>query len=221
MWPSVAKNLLSGRLAVRCGLAGLFSSVRTIELRDQLDAKGVPPLDNDAVHGLSKMFNEHLAQTIPKDCVSKGWYHFFREMDDDDSGLLTYDEVVTLARKKLRLSKAEISDNTLQALWCWLDADDSDTVAGLEFSRFMALEGPDILHSGKGSEHLEMLRQRNLEKRRQYELADKAKAAVNRLSSSIATEGSALLAALRDLSGQCFDHRHHFHHYSFHHHRSQ
>jgi hypothetical protein len=43
-------------------------------------------------------------------------------------GFVTFKELQDATRTKLRVSKAELSEGQLKALWCVLDADDSDAV---------------------------------------------------------------------------------------------
>lgn len=49
-----------------------------------------------------------------------GWITVECHVSDlaEDSGLVTYDDIIILSRNKLRLSKAAVSDDALQALWC-------------------------------------------------------------------------------------------------------
>ena len=49
---------------------------------------------------------------------SPEWYRLFKEMDTDGSGLISYDELHSLVRNKLKVPKASLSDRKLQA--CWL-----------------------------------------------------------------------------------------------------
>ena len=53
-----------------------------------------------------------------------------------------YDELEVVVRKKLRVPKDELSRDDLKALWCVLDADDSDAVETEEMGIF--LRGRDI-----------------------------------------------------------------------------
>ena len=59
-------------------------------------------------------------------------------MDDDASGLVTFDELEPLIRRKFRVSTAELPDEQLHALWCALDIDGNDHIASTEFGRFMS-----------------------------------------------------------------------------------
>ena len=96
----------------------LSSSIPTDEMRAPLTAKGLTvPMPDGEVWDLSLKFNEHL-DAMP-DGRQRGWIALFKEMDNDDSGVLTYDEIHALARKKLKLSAKDLPDDTIKALWCW------------------------------------------------------------------------------------------------------
>ena len=45
-------------------------------------------------------------------------------------------------RKKLKIRRADLTDENLKGLWCALDADDSDHIGAVEMSRFMRRSGP-------------------------------------------------------------------------------
>lgn len=57
------------------------------------------------------------------------------QVDDDDSGVITYDELVVVTRRKMEITKRDISDQTLKALWCMLDDDNNDHIDSVEFVR--------------------------------------------------------------------------------------
>ena len=55
------------------------------------------------------------------------------------SGAITYDELTEVVRHKLRVGAAVLSENHVKALWCALDADDSNQLTMSEFGRFLKL----------------------------------------------------------------------------------
>ena len=55
------------------------------------------------------------------------------------SGEITYDELCEVVRHKLRVSSTAMPDNAIKALWCALDADDSNQLTMSEFGKFLKL----------------------------------------------------------------------------------
>ena len=55
------------------------------------------------------------------------------------SGTITYDELTDVVRHKLRVSASVLSENDVKALWCALDADDSNQLTMSEFGGFLKL----------------------------------------------------------------------------------
>ena len=60
-------------------------------------------------------------RTAAKGCMTlpetPSWFKLFKEVDDDHSGLITYDELELVTRKQMRIAKKEVSDGVLKALW--------------------------------------------------------------------------------------------------------
>ena len=56
------------------------------------------------------------------------WHQLFSQVDEEGSGVITFDELEVAVRSKLKLSSKDFSRASLKALWCVLDADDSDAV---------------------------------------------------------------------------------------------
>ena len=67
------------------------------------------------------------------------WYKFFKEIDEDGSGRMMYDELVKMARIHLRMPETQVSDTQLQEVWRALDQDNSGYINAGEFGRFMRL----------------------------------------------------------------------------------
>ena len=67
------------------------------------------------------------------------WLQVFKEVGNDSSGLITFDELKYVVRQNFKLTKADFSDLKLKQLWCAVDTDESDSIAQVEFSRFIKL----------------------------------------------------------------------------------
>ena len=68
-------------------------------------------------------------------------------MDDDNSGRVLYPEFVDLIRNELKVTKRELPEAELQAVWKSLDDDGSGFIGAGEFARFMK-RGEDWESSG-------------------------------------------------------------------------
>ena len=69
-------------------------------------------------------------------------YALFREADVDGSGEVTFDEFQLVVRKKLNLAPAEMPGARLRALWCALDADDSNAIRVDELAKLLKRYAP-------------------------------------------------------------------------------
>ena len=118
---------------IRAGEA--IASTPTAQMRDELQKAGTPLPDDEQLTALSRQFNQDLeasrarSQTnaLSRAQGSGSWYNLFREVDEDGSGFVTYDELLDVVRRKLGRKPAELSDHALQALWCALDTGAWDT----------------------------------------------------------------------------------------------
>ena len=61
------------------------------------------------------------------------------QVDNDMSGLITYDELKQVVRQKFKVKRSEFSELALKQLWCAIDTDCSDSIAQIEFGRFIKL----------------------------------------------------------------------------------
>ena len=73
-------------------------------------------------------------------CTAATWFGLFKDLDADNSGHLTFEELRYGVRERLRLKASELSDARLKALWVSLDADSSGYLESSEFSKFMQRE---------------------------------------------------------------------------------
>ena len=174
-------------------LLGLSSALSTKDMREQYAS--MLPTD-DEVTAYSKTFNEKLFEVYQDIGVTqtRSWYALFKEVDDDESGLITYDEMRTVVRKKLKIPGSQIPDEKLKALWCVLDEDDSDHIAAVEFGRFMKRGGAGTLKAGSDEARRAKLAAINEAKRKEAEAKAKA---------DLADEG--FLSNTKDLRKQLID----------------
>lgn len=67
----------------------------------------------------------------------RAWIKLFKFMDDDNNGRISYDELKTMVRKMLLLSKADLPEARLLAVWKAIDADANGFLSVGEFGRLM------------------------------------------------------------------------------------
>ena len=113
----------------------------TAEMRSELETAGEAAPDNEQMNSLAQLFIERLEALRIKlgektqDAMS--WHQIFSKVDEDGSGMITYDELEQAVRGKLKLEPDELSTKALKALWCTLDVDDDNSVTADEFKRFI------------------------------------------------------------------------------------
>ena len=100
---------------------------------------GVVPAEEAAVLRLSGQLNAAMARLEP-DANKRSWFVLFKHMDDDGTGLITFDEFEDMVRNELhikarRAARGEIalSEANLKSVWRALDADGSGYIAAGEF----------------------------------------------------------------------------------------
>jgi len=80
----------------------------------------------------------------------------FKEVDNDASGLITFDELRQVIRRKFKLGAAKVSEDQIKRIWCMLDVDNSDTIAQVEMARFMKMADKDNRSGrGRGFSHMD------------------------------------------------------------------
>jgi Ca2+-binding EF-hand superfamily protein len=115
------------------------ASTPTRTMRVQLQKDGLKLPDERELHRLSRNFNRWLEEKRYRENKDKShsFYNLFKELDADDSGVITFDELTTVVRDALRKKESVLPNETLQGLWCVLDADDSDAIQVDEFATFI------------------------------------------------------------------------------------
>ena len=112
---------------------------KTTEMRDHLAEHGVPPSSEEQQKKLSLKFNERLDVLNIGRAGARTWLTLFKDIDTNDGGTITYDEFTSVLRQKLKISKVDLPNVNLMALWVALDADAGDQISSTEFGRFMKL----------------------------------------------------------------------------------
>jgi len=92
----------------------------------------------DELYSLSLLLNNRMIDMF-HDPLARMWYKVFNDMDDDGSGFVAFDELEDMVRLKLKVPAAELSAESLKAIWFSLDEDQSGLVSSGEFGRFMQL----------------------------------------------------------------------------------
>ena len=117
------------------------------ELRAEMDAifhrdikaqmEGKPRASNEDMLKVATLLNEHMVQQSRDQTRTICWYRMFKDIDDDQTGLIDNDEFTRMVRNRLGVSKKELNDEALRAVWLALDADSSGHIDSGEFRRFM------------------------------------------------------------------------------------
>lgn len=97
--------------------------------------------------GVAFLFPEGRGQSI--------FFKLFRQMDSDDSGLVSYHELLKMVRDQLHLDARQISDGEIQGLWRALDADESGSIAAGQFIKMMRKGWRSLQQSVASSPHKE------------------------------------------------------------------
>ena len=92
---------------------------------------------------LSARIHARMAYLEP-DPLKRSWFAFFRQIDVDGSGRISFDEFTDAVRKELQIPPDEIRDAELHSLWLALDADLSGFVTAGEFGSFMRKGEPVV-----------------------------------------------------------------------------
>lgn len=143
-----AKPATSAGVGVAADVKDVSYSLPTKSLRAALAERGVPPPTDDDLVRLSGLFNEGLERARKlKNLEGFSFIMLFKEVDEDLSGYVTFDEFRRAVRDKIELKKAEFSDDELQALWCHLDRDDSNQILPEEMAPFLKL-APTATNAG-------------------------------------------------------------------------
>ena len=89
---------------------------------------------------IADRLNSYL-RILEPDPLKATWYTLFRKMDLDRSGLITFDEFLSMTRRTLKVPVTAITDRELMAVWRAIDVDGNGYVTAGEFGRFLKTKG--------------------------------------------------------------------------------
>jgi len=153
-------------------------------LMKELETTGQSLPDDKTVKALSRKFNERIENILPSHVIAATWSKLFKDFDNDNSGLLTYDELHSGVRERLKIKSRELPELELKALWVVLDTDDSGFIEASEFQRFMQRDAPPPLSS---DQRAELLRTKTQMQRLQQEAHAERELLLDGLKGSIST----------------------------------
>ena len=93
-----------------------------------MDGQPPPPLRGKSVEN-GKSGSAFL---VPGKDRARTWLTLFKAVDVDDSGLIVFDEMLTVVRKQLKLTSEELPTQRIKALWIALDADSGGQISSTE-----------------------------------------------------------------------------------------
>jgi Ca2+-binding EF-hand superfamily protein len=154
--------------AARDARAQVRATVDQSALKSAL--KGAPAATEAQVVGLAEACNQRLleiAEEEDKAVAWAPWFTFFKAIDKDNSGLISFGEFSSLVRTELGLARRGYDAEAIRSVWVAMDTDGSGYISCGEFGRFMR-RGRHVLHHGPSRDH--QLRQKALANKRAREL---------------------------------------------------
>ena len=125
---------VSDALAIKRLASGAADGPSNISKK--LASTGLSKANDEEMNQVSKLWNSVLNR-LPPD--SREWYHLFKQMDVDGSGLVDLGEFERTVREVLRLGEKVMPQAKMHRIWLRLDENLNGTVDAGEFGRFMRL----------------------------------------------------------------------------------
>ena len=156
-----AKRQLKSRNLIAGGApAAASGATDRTSMKQEVEAAGCPLPDDNMMKVYSRKFNERIDNILGTETLKKGtWSTLFKDIDHDHSGLITFDELKSGVRERLKISVKDLSELELKALWVALDTDDSGFIEATEFQKFMNRDAPPPLNREQRSQMLMLKRQ--------------------------------------------------------------
>ena len=154
------------------------------EIRAEVEAAGIEVPSGDELKRLSSMFNERVDRIVPAGEATT-WFKIFKDFDVDHSGLITFDEIESGVRERLRIKESELSQIHLKALWLAMDSDDNGYIESAEFHTFM---GRKETQQGLLEKRQAMVRQKTMKQRELLEEHKKKEIEAEGFKSSVSTQ---------------------------------
>ena len=104
-------------------------------LRDAL--VGVKASPEHEVNDLAAHCNARMLELVSGDATRAQWFKFYRLVDTDGSGQISFEEFSRLLRDELQLTPAMMPEERLKSAWIALDLDASGLISAGEFGKFM------------------------------------------------------------------------------------
>ena len=101
-------------------------------------ALDVPAATDEEVGKVSAAMMFQLAK-MEVDPSKRAWYKLFKAMDENGDGHITFDELMVLIRKTVKLSEEDLSEKAVSAVWHSIDLDGNGWIDAGEFGRFFRL----------------------------------------------------------------------------------
>ena len=136
--PSTGRFSLESSQSLRQDAKDMGEATSSMSFRQEVEAAGAKLPDENEIKALCRIFNERIDKILATQTVLTGtWSTLFKDFDNDQSGLITFDELKSGVRERLKLTTKELPSIDLKALWVVLDTDVSGYIESSEFQKFM------------------------------------------------------------------------------------
>ena len=109
-----------------------------MDLIKQLNVMDVPKASEAEVRELSVTFNAAMARRARESIdQNDNFFRLFKHVDSDNSGRISYKELLGMIREELLLKPADLPEARVKAVWKALDADLGGFLTAGEFGAFM------------------------------------------------------------------------------------
>lgn len=113
-------------LSVLAARKAMGEEVRT-ELRrlqglEDFDLSGVPPATEEEASEVAFLMMRHLEEIEPEPS-KRAWYKLFKDFDSNGDGHMSYDELIDMIRKQIKMPKKKLPEERIRAIWNMIDLD--------------------------------------------------------------------------------------------------